>query len=154
MIWKIFDNTFRIRTFNRFACFVIGGAFTYSFTNPDIDTVYELFPTFKQNKYAYLTFLEVNEQHGDVFEEKLKDLCRFYQKQPGYLYTKIIKRKNSINNLNKYIIVSTWLKSENYVLACNRIHGQMLIKKIQNYANFDSHLYKIVVDDSDYLPPI
>ncbi|CXJ19462.1 conserved Plasmodium protein, unknown function [Plasmodium berghei] len=154
MIGKIFDNAFRIRTYNRFVCFLIGGAFTYSFTNPDIDTVYEFFPIFKQNKYAYLTFLEVNKNQDTVFEDKLKDLCRFYQKQPGYLYTKIIKRKNAINDLNRYIIVSTWLKSENYLLACNRIYGQMLIKNIQDFTNYDSYLYKIVVDDSDYLPPL
>ncbi|CRH02576.1 conserved Plasmodium protein, unknown function [Plasmodium relictum] len=153
MIGKIFDNAFRIRTYNRLICFLIGGSFTYSLTNPDIDTVYEFFPIFKQNKYAYLTFLEVNEKNDKVFEEKLKDLCRFYQKQQGYLYTKIIKRKNNLNNLSKYIIVSTWLKSENYLLACNRIYGQLLIKNIQNFANYNSYLYKIVVDDSDYLPP-
>ncbi|CAG9472217.1 conserved Plasmodium protein, unknown function [Plasmodium vivax] len=153
MIGKIFDNAFRIRTYNRLVCFVIGGAFSYSFANPDMDTVYEFFPIFKQNKYAYLTFLEVNEKHGNVFEEKLKDLCRFYQKQPGYLYTKIIKRKNNFNNLSRYIVVSTWLKSENYLLACNRMYGQILIKNLQNYTNYNSFLYRIVVDDSDYLPP-
>ncbi|SBS90703.1 conserved Plasmodium protein, unknown function [Plasmodium malariae] len=154
MIGKIFDNAFRIRTYNRFVCFIIGGAFTYSLANPDIDTVYEFFPIFKQNKYAYLTFLEVNENHSKVFEEKLKDLCRFCQKQPGYLYTKIIKRKNNLDNLSKYIIVSTWLKSENYLLACNRMYGQILINNIQSYANYNSYLYRIVVDDSDYLPPL
>ncbi|KYN97958.1 hypothetical protein PGSY75_1214700 [Plasmodium gaboni] len=154
MIGKIFDNAFRIRTYNRFVCFLIGGTFAYSFSNPDMDTVYDLFPIFKQNKYAYLTFLEVNEKHSNVFEERLKDLCRFYQKQPGYLYTKIIKRIDNINDLSKYIVISTWIKSENYLLACNRMYGQILINKIQNYAKYNSYLYRIVVDDSDYLPPI
>lgn len=160
MIGKIFDNAFRIRTYNRFICFLVGGAFTYSLANPDIDTVYEFFPIFKQNKFAYLTFLQVDEKHDKYFEERLKDLCRFYQKQQGYLYTKIIKRKKEVmdstqekkNELAKYIIISTWLKSENFLLASNRMHGQLLIKKIQQYSNYNPYLYKIVVDDWDYIP--
>lgn len=174
MIGKIFDNAFRIRTYNRCICFLVGGAFTYSLANPDIDTVYEFFPIFKQNKFAYITFLQVDGKHDKIFEEKLKDLCRFYQKQQGYLYTKIIKEKkeqkekkenkennnisslsdNKLNHLTKYIIISTWLKSENFLLATNRMYGQLLIKKIQQYCNYNPYLYKIVVDDWDYIPSL
>lgn len=188
MIGTLLNNTFRIRTFNRFVCFLIGSSITYGLSNPDIDTVYEFFPVFKQNKFAYLTFLQVDEKDDHIFEERLKDLCRFYQKQQGYLYTKIIKKrkdkkentkeeeqkklseinkidsfsiddiklkhKNQDEEKSKYIIISTWLKNENFLLASNRMYGRILIDKIKKYANYNPYLYKIVVNDMDYLPPL
>ena len=94
---------------NRAASFTFGAAFTYAFVNPDETTVYDFFPTHKQNKYAFITMYEVNEEDSWRFTRRWKDVARFYQSKDGYLFTQLNKAKSKTEDGKvQYCDISTW----------------------------------------------
>ncbi|PHJ24794.1 hypothetical protein CSUI_001351 [Cystoisospora suis] len=70
---------------SRGICLMTGFGLSYSFTNPDQDTVYEVFPLQHQTKYAFLHLYQVEKSKEQEFENRIKDLSRFNQKQPGVI---------------------------------------------------------------------
>ncbi|KAF8822421.1 hypothetical protein IE077_003805 [Cardiosporidium cionae] len=135
----------------RAVAFAVGAAFSYGFAAPDEGNVYDIFPVYKQNKYAFITYYNVSDDDAALFEENIKNLHRFYQQQRGYLFTKLLKAKYFSQSEYQYIAINTWTNPESFDLAQNRPVAMRLgdgLPGRQTKALFN----KIVVDDSEYNP--
>lgn len=139
--------------FNRGVAFATGFGLSYSFANPDMDTVYEVFPTFSQRNYAFITLFAVSPEDDTRFEESVKNLLRYYQQQQGYLYTKLMKATNDSDAPYRYLNISSWLKNDDLKLANAKPTAKRLVAELPLQGKYKPVLYKVVVDDSEYIPP-
>ncbi|KAF8821843.1 hypothetical protein IE077_000170 [Cardiosporidium cionae] len=136
---------------SRAVAFAVGAAFSYGFASPDEGNVYDIFPVHKQKNYALITYYNVSEDDAALFEEKIKNLYRFYQQQRGYLFTKLLKANNFNQTDYQYISINTWVNPESFDLAKNRPVAMRLGDEIPGQQSI-ALLNKIVVDDSEYNP--
>lgn len=147
---------FTRRFVNRAVTFTLGFSGTYAFTNPDVDRIWEIHPAFRQREYAFLSFYEVDAKHRDEFEKNVKCLTRYLQTQNGYGITKLVRLdgKDSGGPLDKYQYVSiqTWFSPELMKKGTSASFSQRMISKLYLSAPYNSIMYKIVVDDFDYVP--
>ncbi|OEH74495.1 uncharacterized protein LOC34620548 [Cyclospora cayetanensis] len=149
----------------RGVCLLTGGAIGFSFTNPDSDTAYELFPVHSQQTHVHVSKLYIDKADEDTAIEKLKDLHRFFQQQQGYLYSRLLKLDDSSNSDNsgnsilpRFVTVSSWLTPRDYSMAWSRAAALGLPQRIPQgplaaqQGGPRAMLYKKVADDSEYSP--
>ena len=141
-----------------FAPFGFMGAMTYSFANPDEDNVYDIFPV-QKSKYAFICGYVVPDTQRLNFEHKWKDMARYYQKQDGYLYNKLVRQETADKSGNiVYLDFNQCTTGEAYKVAAIRSLRQTLWDSIQSVCvdspdNFKYPLmYKSVVDDTQFAP--
>eukprot|EP00386_Alphamonas_edax_P000111 GDKI01000290.1.p1 GENE.GDKI01000290.1~~GDKI01000290.1.p1 ORF type:complete len:222 (-),score=9.71 GDKI01000290.1:171-836(-) len=149
-IARAVNNMFTIKFAAKALSAIMWGAGAYAFANPDQDTVYEMFPVFRQRNYAFLTPYKVKDEDKQEFEDRWKDLARFFQQQEGYLFTKLLRSKEP-NAQYPYIAVTTWVTADSHKRATDKPVFKRLVDNLPTEA-YRSVLYKIVVDDSEYVP--
>ncbi|KAL8444122.1 hypothetical protein Emed_006409 [Eimeria media] len=150
----------------RGVCVVTGWAIGSSFTNPDKDTAYELFPVQKQQVYVHLNKVYTDPADDATVQEKIKDLHRFYQQQQGYLYSRLLRLEdadapnssNSSSNsssssskLPRFVTVSSWLTPSDMTMARARAAALGLPQQIGGDPQGEQ-LYKTVANDAEYSP--
>ena len=132
---------------------------SYSFCNPDPDNIYDVFPV-QKTKYAFISGYVVPSERRISFEEKWKNLARFYQKQDGYLYNKLI-RSHAIDASGSYLYFdfNQWTTGDAYKIACSRSSRDELLDEIHKECLMDDSksyrhplMYKTVVDDTQFTP--
>ncbi|GFE55391.1 hypothetical protein BaOVIS_027950 [Babesia ovis] len=149
-------TVFTRRFVNRAITFTLGFITSYAYTNPDLERVWEVPPAFIQRDYAFITFYEVADNHRADFENNIKCLTRYLQTQEGYGNTKLVRldQKDSGGPLDKfqYIGVQTWFSPDLMKKAVSQSFSQRMIAKLPLDSPFKSVMYKIVVDDRDFVP--
>ncbi|CBZ52840.1 conserved hypothetical protein [Neospora caninum Liverpool] len=133
-------------------CLLTGFGFSYSFANPDDDTVYEMFPLETQNKFAVVSFYRVEKEKMNEFEDRAKDCCRFNQQQQGYLFTRLLRAKYPEEAPYQYLQITTWLRIEDFLLARDRPIGEKLRRALPLLSPAHPLLYQNVADDTKYTP--
>jgi heme-degrading monooxygenase HmoA len=137
------------RTMTRFAFFTGGATVCYAFANPDEGNVYDIFPT-QKSKFAFVTHFSVKAEDKWTFENKWKDLARYYQQQEGYLFNKLVRRKEIAENGEfKYMSLMQWTTGESYIKATGKGTHKTLSDELPKS---DPLMYKIVVDDTEFDP--
>ncbi|KAL8269449.1 hypothetical protein Esti_006639 [Eimeria stiedai] len=131
----------------RGVCVVTGWALGSSFTNPDQDTAYELFPLQKQHVYIHLNKLCTDPADDAQVEEKVKDLHRFYQQQQDGGPPS----SSSSSKLPRFVTVSSWLTPRDFTMARARAVALGLPQQIGGDMQGEQ-LYKTVANDGEYSP--
>ncbi|EDO05744.1 uncharacterized protein BBOV_IV001470 [Babesia bovis T2Bo] len=148
-------TVFTRRFVNRAVTFTLGFITSYAFTNPDLDRVWEVPPAFIQRDYAFLSFYEVEEKNREEFEKNIKCLTRYLQTQEGYGNTQLVRidKKENGGPLDKYqyVGVQTWFSPDLMKKAVSLSFSQRMISKLPLMSPFKSIMYKIVVDDRDFV---
>ncbi|KAK1441768.1 hypothetical protein BgAZ_501000 [Babesia gibsoni] len=149
-------TVFTRRFVNRVITFTVGFITSYAYTNPDIERVWEIKPAFNQRDYAFLNFYEVDPKHQKEFENNIRCLTRYLQTQEGYGYTKLVrldgKEKGGPLDRYQYLGVQTWFSPDLMKKATSSSFSQRMISKLYLKAPYNSVMYKIVVDDCDFVP--
>jgi hypothetical protein len=140
------------KTMTRLSFFTAGATVCYAFANPDEGNVYDIFPS-QRSKFAFITEYRVKASDRWVFENKWKDLARFYQQQEGYLFNKLIRQKEDVDKKEdlRYYSIMQWTTGESLVKAMGRGNHKSLIDEIPAL-NSRPFMYKIVVDDTEFDP--
>ena len=128
----------------------------YAFANPDEGNVYDIFPT-QKTKFAFVTEYRVKPQDKWTFENKWKDLARYYQQQEGYLFNKLVRTKNledeSSDPSFRYIAIMQWTTGDSFVKSLGKATHKTLADEIPRTVQEGKPLmYKIVVDDTEFDP--
>eukprot|EP00922_Rhytidocystis_sp_ex-Travisia-forbesii_P025296 GHVS01037127.1.p1 GENE.GHVS01037127.1~~GHVS01037127.1.p1 ORF type:complete len:160 (+),score=25.09 GHVS01037127.1:71-550(+) len=137
--------------------FGMGYVLGYGYANPDRHKGWQVFPSLSQRKYVYITKHRVNKENEERFIFHWKNLARFSQQQSGYLYTHLLQAKDWDSSNYQYINVTTWLTCSDQRSAMNKPVASRLIKRLLVYSKekaYRSTLHKVMVDDSEYVPPI
>nr|CEL66820.1 TPA: hypothetical protein BN1204_026290 [Neospora caninum Liverpool] len=124
-------------------CLLTGFGFSYSFANPDDDTVYEMFPLETQNKFAVVSFYRVEKEKMNEFEDRAKD---------WYLFTRLLRAKYPEEAPYQYLQITTWLRIEDFLLARDRPIGEKLRRALPLLSPAHPLLYQNVADDTKYTP--
>ncbi|PFH33298.1 hypothetical protein BESB_084970 [Besnoitia besnoiti] len=135
----------------RSICLLTGFGFTYSFANPDDDTVYEMFPLETQKRFAMVNLFHVEKDKAKEFEARAKDCSRFNQQQQGYLYTRLLRAKDAATAPYQYLQITTWLTMEDFLLARDKPVGAQLRKNLPA-SGAPPLLYQNVADDTKHSP--
>mmetsp|Transcript_55395 Transcript_55395/g.161714 ORF Transcript_55395/g.161714 Transcript_55395/m.161714 type:complete len:154 (-) Transcript_55395:293-754(-) len=146
-------TVFSLSGFNRAVALATGAAGGYAFTNPDVDTVYDIFPLHKPPPYAFLNVYKVKKEDSFDFEQTWKELARFNQVQEGYLFTKLMKADNRSASLGgapqfDYIDIQQWTTGDAQRRATLRPSFQKLKDDLQGWSSRDPMMYSVVVDDT------
>ena len=137
------------RTMTRVAFFVGGGTVCYAFANPDEGNVYDIFPS-QRSKFAFITDYTVKEADRWSFEQKWKDLARFYQGQEGYLFNKLVRSKDASDSGEfQYYSLMQWTTGESLVKCAGKGTHKALADELPPSKPM---MYKIVVDDTEFDP--
>ncbi|ORM40259.1 uncharacterized protein BXIN_1914 [Babesia sp. Xinjiang] len=151
-------TVFTRRFVNRAVTFTLGFITSYAFTNPDLERVWEVHPAFTQRDYAFITFYEVSDAHCAEFENNIKCLTRYLQTQEGYGSTKLVRLDNKSSggplDRYRYVGIQTWYSPEVMKKATSVSFSQRMIGKLPLVSPFKSVMYKIVVDDRDFVPSV
>ncbi|GIX65757.1 uncharacterized protein BcabD6B2_51920 [Babesia caballi] len=151
-------TVFTRRFVNRCVTFTLGFITSYSFTNPDLERVWEVQPAFTQRDYAFVSFYEVDGKRRAEFENNIKCLTRYLQTQEGYGSTHLVRLdgKTSGGPLDRYqyVGVQTWFSPDLMKKATSLSFSQRMIAKLGLSSPFNSVMYKIVVDDRDFIPNV
>ncbi|GBE62180.1 hypothetical protein, conserved [Babesia ovata] len=149
-------TVFTRRFVNRAVTFTLGFITSYAFTNPDLERVWEVHPAFSQRDYAFLSFYEVDKEHSSEFENNVKCLTRYLQTQEGYGSTKLVRLENMTPggplDRYQYLGIQTWFSPDLMKKATSQSFSQRMIAKLCLRSPFNSVMYKIVVDDRDFVP--
>uniref|UniRef100_A0A3B0MHQ9 Uncharacterized protein n=1 Tax=Theileria annulata TaxID=5874 RepID=A0A3B0MHQ9_THEAN len=150
-------GTFTRKFINRAISFGFGFLGLYSFANPDLERIWELHPAFDQKDYAFLSFYKVNENDYNEFEKGIKGLTRYLQRKSGYGYTRLVRLvdmddQSDLLSDYDYVGTQTWFTPDLMKSALDSSFSQKIISNIRMQNNFNSQLFKIVVDDSSYTP--
>ncbi|KFG65348.1 hypothetical protein TGRUB_260990 [Toxoplasma gondii RUB] len=136
----------------RSICLLTGFGFSYSFANPDDDTVYEMFPLETQNKFALVSLFSVDKDKMREFESRAKDCCRFNQQQQGYLFTRLLRAKDPATAPFQFLQITTWLTMDDFLLARDKPTGEKLRNALPVRKAARPVLYQNVADDTKYTP--
>eukprot|EP00928_Gymnodinium_smaydae_P049992 TRINITY_DN335_c0_g1_i1.p2 TRINITY_DN335_c0_g1~~TRINITY_DN335_c0_g1_i1.p2 ORF type:complete len:156 (-),score=41.11 TRINITY_DN335_c0_g1_i1:122-589(-) len=148
----MFRAIFSLGGFNRGISLAVGGAAGFAFTNPDEDTVYDLFPLQKPPPYAFISTYKVKPGEGHEFEESWKALARSNQSQEGYLFTKLHRAMDTLGTPQfDYIDVVQWSTGDAYRRASQRPGHQDLVRKLHAEEVQKPLMYSVVVDDTQAL---
>mmetsp|Transcript_90841 Transcript_90841/g.257317 ORF Transcript_90841/g.257317 Transcript_90841/m.257317 type:complete len:155 (+) Transcript_90841:88-552(+) len=140
--------------FNRAICVATGAAGGYAFTNPDIDNVYDIFPLHKPPPYAFINVYKVKEGEAQEFEQSWKDMTRFYQRQEGYLFSKMFRADRNDTTIGDekaefdYIDVVQWTTGDAQRRATLRPGHPALVQKLACESVRPPMMYSVVVDDT------
>ncbi|EAN33418.1 hypothetical protein TpMuguga_01g00174 [Theileria parva strain Muguga] len=150
-------SIFTVSFFNRSLSFVTSFMCVYAFANPDLERIWEFHPAFDQKDYAFLSFYKVNENDYNEFEKGIRGLTRYLQRKPGYGYTRLVRLvdmddKSDILSDYDYVGVQTWFTPASMKRAMDSSFSQKIISNLKMKNDFNSQLFKIVVDDSSYTP--
>ncbi|CDR97751.1 hypothetical protein, conserved [Babesia bigemina] len=149
-------TVFTRRFVNRAVTFTLGFITSYAFTNPDLERVWEVHPAFSQRDYAFLSFYEVDPEHSSEFENNVKCLTRYLQTQEGYGSTKLVRLENMTHggqlDRYQYLGIQTWFSPDLMKKATSQSFSQRMIAKLRLRSPFNSVMYKIVVNDRDFVP--
>ena len=132
----------------------LGCIVSYSFTNPDSDNVYDVFPVRKSRNCFISAYLVPLEERAS-FEACWKQLARFYQKQDGYLFNKLV-RSSGIGNDGRYMFFdfNQWSSGDSFKIANSRVAQTELLGNLdlssRNYTR--PLMFKMVVDDTNFTP--
>mmetsp|Transcript_87779 Transcript_87779/g.196192 ORF Transcript_87779/g.196192 Transcript_87779/m.196192 type:complete len:153 (-) Transcript_87779:115-573(-) len=145
-------SVFSLSGFNRAVALATGFAGGYAFTNPDVDTVYDIFPLHKPPPYAFLNVYKVKKDDFFDFEQSWKEVARFNQRQEGYLFTKLMKvdtRKAQLGEPQyQYIDITQWTTGDAQRRATLRPSFHKLKEDLQGWTGRDPMMYSVVVDDT------
>ncbi|KAF4716145.1 hypothetical protein FOZ62_029076, partial [Perkinsus olseni] len=87
-----------------------------------------------------------------TFECRWKDLARFYQMQPGYLFNKLEKLQNMhVDATYQYYDVMQWSTGEAYRRATMKAIHKELVHELP-CDKYRPIMYKLVVDDTEFSP--
>jgi heme-degrading monooxygenase HmoA len=151
---------FSLSGFNRAICLATGGACGYAFTNPDADTVYDIFPIQKPPPFAFITVYKVDKDKSHEFEQSWKEVARFHQRQEGYLFTKFLRADAKVKDMGQaqydYVDIVQWSTGDAQRRATLRTGYRQLIEDMQAHqrspgtpeANCSPLMYSVVVDDT------
>ncbi|AFZ80444.1 hypothetical protein BEWA_032970 [Theileria equi strain WA] len=152
---NVYGTILTRRFLNRMVTFSIGFAGTYAFTNPDLDRIWEVHPAFEQKSYAFVNFYQVAPEDSDHFEKNIKCLTRFLQTQEGYGYTRVLRldkdAKGPLANY-QYVGIQTWFNADLMKKALDSTISQKIIANLRLKNPYNSIMYKIMVDDSSFVP--
>ena len=137
----------------------LGGVVAYSFANPDDDNIYDIFPV-QKTKHCFISLYKVPRNNQETFQNKWKELARFYQLQEGYLFNKLIRSHELVDGESYlYLDYNQWANGETYKAASSRERKAALASQISLLLYNDitppsssSFMYKKVVDDTQYTP--
>lgn len=138
------------RTMTRIAFFTGGATVCYAFANPDEGNVYDIFPS-QKSSFAFINNYRIRESEKWTFEQKWKDLARFYQGQEGYLFNKLIRSKtpDSKGEFNYYGIMQ-WTTGDSFIKSTGKGTHKTLADELPKLSK--PLMYKIVVDDTEFDP--
>jgi heme-degrading monooxygenase HmoA len=136
------------KTMTRVAFFVSGGTVCYAFANPDEGNVYDIFPS-QKSKYAFINRFSVKEEEKWTFEQKWKNLARFYQNQEGYLFNKLVRSKDLADGQFHYYSIMQWTTGESFIKSTGKSAHKDLTADLPESK---SMMYKLVVDDTEFDP--
>ena len=121
----------------------------YAFANPDEGNVYDVFPS-QKSRFAFLSHYSVPAKDQWSFENKWKNLARFYQQQEGYLFNKLVKSKSADENDEvRYMSLTQWTTGESFVKSTGKGTHKTLTDELPPTQPL---MYKIVVDDTEFDP--
>ena len=137
------------RTMTRIAFFTGGATVCYAFANPDEGNVYDVFPSQKSN-HAFINQYRVNAADKWKFEQRWKDLARYYQQQEGYLFNKLLRSKETDEEGQfKYYSVMQWTTGDSFIKSTGKATHKTLVDELPKAKPM---MYKIVVDDTEFDP--
>ena len=148
-----------VRLLRVFCPFGMGCVVSYSFSNPDNDNVYDVFPV-QKSKNCFISGYKVCAKERTTFEDRWKKLARFYQKQDGYLFNKLIRSSDVDGNWNYFFIdFNQWSSGDSFKIASSRAAQTDLISSINESRNAHINeksprplMFKTVVDDTSFTP--
>ena len=138
------------RTMTRVAFFTGGATVCYAFANPDEGNVYDIFPTGK-SKFAFVNKHIVPRADKWEFEQKWKDLARFYQGQEGYLFNKLMRQSEVADDEFVYYSLMQWTTGDSFIRSTGKSMYKQLVDEIPGKTGAPL-MYKIVVDDTEFDP--
>ena len=137
------------KTMTRIAFFASGATVCYAFANPDEGNVYDIFPS-QRSKYAFINGYSVKENDKWNFEQKWKDLARFYQGQEGYLFNKLLRSKEPAEDGKfQYYSIMQWTTGESFMNCTGKSSFRNLSEQLPESKAL---MYKLVVDDTEFDP--
>ncbi len=140
------------RTMTRIAFFTGGATVCYAFANPDEGNVYDIFPT-QKSKHAFINTFRVKESEIWNFENKWKNLARYYQQQEGYLFNKLLRSKDiDDNGAYKYYGIMQWTTGDSFIKSTGKAQYRQLVDELPVEDSRHPLMYKIVVDDTEFDP--
>lgn len=147
----------RFSTVQRIIGFLGGWGIAYAFCNPDADVFFDVMPHHARRPFAFITPFKVKDGHSDAFVKDFKRLARYFQKQPGYLFTRLDKAERQAGYLTSqssydYINTQEWLNRDAMYNAAETTEGLVLIRRVEAHlvnGTYNPHFYAVVADDRD-----
>jgi hypothetical protein len=142
------------RTMTRVAFFTGGATVCYAFSNPDEGNVYDIFPT-ARTKYAFISRFQIDASDRWKFENKWKDLARFYQAQEGYLFNKLVRASGADDGEEgklDYYALMQWTTGESFLKSTQKSNHKLLVDELPVRRMDKPIMYKVVVDDTEFDP--
>lgn len=127
----------------------------YAFACPDLKPAMQNMPSFTQKNFVYMTKFYVEEENQPDFLWHWKNFARYCQQEPGYVNTHLLKAKDPVTSPFQFIGFTTWLTATDQRAAMSKPMAEQLIKRMIIYdktGEYKSSLFKVLVDDSDYVP--
>lgn len=121
----------------------------YAFANPDEGNVYDVFPS-QKSRFAFISQYIVKSKDQWAFEQKWKDLARYYQQQEGYLFNKLVRTKTADEQGDlRYMSLTQWTTGESFLKSTGKGTHKTLTDDLPSTQPL---MYKIVVDDTEFDP--
>jgi len=140
------------RTMTRVAFFTGGATVCYAFANPDEGNVYDIFPS-QKSSFAFINSWKIAEGEKWGFEQKWKNLARYYQGQEGYLFNKLIRSKDVDSGTGefRYYGIMQWTTGDSFIKSMGKATYKTLNDEMPKGGS-KPMMYKIVVDDTEFDP--